>query len=97
MGEQYCRTQSSFLLIVLDEDSDAIVVCAVGRKGVQKWVVRKVSKEFEGWGYGGNPCILKFDGEPSIVALKRSMRAYLELKGKLETFPPWGTPKQWED
>ncbi len=47
-----------------------------------------MSKELEGWGYGGNQCILKSDGEPSIVALKRSIRAYFELKGKLEESPP---------
>ena len=61
----------------------------MGKKGVHEWVVRRVSKELEGWGYGGNECLLKSDGEPSIVALKRSIKkAYIELKGKLEETPP---------
>ena len=74
MGENDRKAQTNLLLVVLDEDSEAIIVCAVGQKGVQEWVVRKVAKELEGWGYGGGECIFKSDGEPSIIACKRSIK-----------------------
>ena len=44
MGENDRKAQSNPLLVVLDEDLDAIIACAVGRKGVQEWVVRKIAK-----------------------------------------------------
>ena len=46
--------------------------------------MRKIAKELEGWGFGGNEATMKSDGEASIVAMKRSVKAYLELKGRLD-------------
>ena len=84
MGEEDRKAQANPMLIVLDEDDEAIAAGAVGKKGVQEWVVRKIAKELEGWGFGVNVATMKSDGEASIVALKRSIKAYLEIKGRLE-------------
>ncbi len=88
MGEEDRRAQANPMLIVFDEDSEGLAAGAVGIKGVQEWVVRKISKEMEGWGYGGNKATMKSDGEASIVAMKRSVKVYLEIKGRLEESPP---------
>ena len=48
MGEEDRKAQRNPLLVVLNEDDEAIATCAVGKKGVQEWVVRKIAKELEG-------------------------------------------------
>ena len=44
MGEDDRKAQKNPLLIIYDEDEEAAATCAVGRKGVQEWVVRKMAK-----------------------------------------------------
>ena len=87
MGEEDHKAQRNPLMMMYDGDTTAVCPFAVGKKGVQDWVVRKLAKELEGWGLAQCKSIYNSDGEPSVMTVKRAVNAYLQNKVVMEESP----------
>ncbi len=87
MGEEDFKAQKNPLMMMYDKESTAVCPFAVGKKGVQDWVVRKLAKELEGWGLTQCKSIYKSDGEPSVVTVKKAVNAYLQNQAVMEESP----------
>ncbi len=87
MGEEDFKSQNNPLMMMYDRESTAVCPFAVGKKGVQDWVVRKLAKELESWGLAQCKSIYKSDGEPSVVTVKKAVNAYLQNKAVMEESP----------
>ena len=57
---------------MVDKQNHVHVSCAIASKSVSYWIVKRPCDDLESWGHMGNDLVIRCDGEPSLLAMRRS-------------------------